>query len=354
MTDKILFNKLIPDAGKKTKISLVDWDNVVTIINEVENELRNSKFKFYDADKDYLQFVIELYRLLANERILTIKVSELYSEASKINLADPARSRALLLESLDTIEKLIRQIHAIKSDYEKLWLLENHTYSLHIIADQYQKKIDDYTDVKKRLFLSLKNIDSGKPIFSPEETRLAITKLPGKYFREWMMVNPIPSKDGQKNSKIDYLIEMGGELNAKPKVAEEFYFDYDKYRWRRVVTENPDIVNLTDIYPNNNQHVVTYAFANINSENESTVNALVSCDDGIEVIINGNSVYKTEGNDKDSDQEFIFSLPLNKGRNDLMLKITQTVGDWSFTFRLPDSEVRNSKNRYRIISSGGK
>jgi hypothetical protein len=354
MTDKILFNKLIPDAGKKTKISLVDWDNVVTIINEVEKELRNSKFKFYDADKDYLQFVIDLYRVLANERILILRVSELYSEASKINLADPVRSRSLILESSDTIENLIRQIRSIKSDYEKLWLLENHTYALHIIADQYQKKIDDYTDVKKRLFLSLKNLDSSKPVFSPEETRLAITKLPGKYFREWMMVNPIPNKDGQKISKIDYLKEMGGELNAKPKVAEEFYFDYDKYRWRRVVTENPDIVNLTDIYPNNNQHVVTYAFANINSENESTVNALVSCDDGIEVIINGNSVYKTEGNDKDSDQEFIFSLPLNKGRNDLMLKITQTVGDWSFTFRLPDSEVRNSKNRYRIISSGGK
>ncbi|MBX3007140.1 MAG: family 20 glycosylhydrolase [Melioribacteraceae bacterium] len=352
MTDKILFNKLIPEAGKKTKISLVDWDNVVTIINETEKELQKSRPNFYEKDLDYLQFVIDLYRVLANERFLTLRVAEIYSEALEINISDPIKSRSLILESLNIIESLIRQIFVIKSDYEKLWLWENHTYSLHVIGDQYQKKIDDYTDIKSKLFLSLKNIDSGKQPFSADATRLAITKLPGKYFREWMMVNPIPNQDGQKLSGVDYLKEMGGELDAQPKVAEEFYFNSARYRWRRVVTENPDVVKLDEIFPDNNKNVVTYAFANINTENEMIVKALVSCDDGIEVIINGKSVYKNVIDENEKHPEFTFELPLTKGRNNLMLKISQTVGDWSFTFRLPDSEVRNSKNRYRILSNG--
>jgi hypothetical protein len=117
-----------------------------------------------------------------------------------------------------------------------------------------------------------------------------------------------------------------------------------------VISEHPDIVNLSEIFPENNQNVVTYAFANIYSDDESVVDALAGSDDGIEVIINGKSVYKIVGESDKPENEYSFQLPLKKGRNDLMLKISQTEGGWQFTFRLPNSEVRNSKNRYRIVS----
>ncbi|MDQ7817383.1 MAG: glycoside hydrolase family 20 zincin-like fold domain-containing protein [Melioribacteraceae bacterium] len=350
MTDKILFSKLIPEAGRKTKISLVDWDNVLTIINEAEKELINAQFNFYKSDRDYLQFVIDLYRVLANERFLLLQTADIYSDVIEFNLSDPVKSRELILTAINNSEKLIRHISVIKSEFEKLWLMENHTYALNIVSDEYQMKIDDYKDMKGKLFLSLKNLDSSKPVPTSAEVRLAITKLPGKYFREWMMVNPMPNKDGQKTSGVDYLYEMGGELIAQPKVAEEFFFESAKYRWRRVVSENPDIVNLAEIFPDNNQNVVVYAFANISVDEESIVDALVGCDDGIEVIINGKSVYKNIGQIYQPENEYLFQLPLKKGRNNLMLKISQTDSGWYFTFRLPNSEVRNSKNRYRIIS----
>lgn len=350
MTDKILFSKLIPEVGRVTKISLIDWENVLAIVNEAEKELLNSKFNFFHNDRDYLQFIIDLYRMLANERFLLQQTSDIYADAVKFNFPDPVKSRELVLNSINNVDKLIRQISVIKSDFEKLWLMENHTYSLKIISDKYQKKIDDYKDAKERLFFSLKKLDSGKTILTSEDVRLAITKLPGKYFREWMMVNPVTNKDGSSLSEVDYLVEMGGELYTLPKVAEEFYYDSVKYRWRRVVSDYPDIVNLAEVFPDNNQKVVMYAFATISSDQDTIVDALVGCDDGIEVIINGNSVYKTVGYPDRPEKEFSFQLPLKKGRNDLMLKISQIKDNWHFTFRLPDSEVRNSKNRYRIIS----
>ncbi|HOI28350.1 MAG TPA: family 20 glycosylhydrolase [Melioribacteraceae bacterium] len=350
MNDKILFSKLVPDSGRSTKISLVDWDEVSGIISDAEKELINSQFVFHMEERNFIQFIIDLYRVLVNERMILIQSAESYKEALNIQNKNRSAARNLILQSLNNIERLIRQINGVKADFEILWLQENHTYALDRISSRYQKKVDDYNDIKSRLKAALKNIDSSLPLPSAESTRLSITKLPGKYFREWLMVNPIINKDNSKISAVDYLIEMGGELNAEPKVAEEFFFDSAKYRWRRVVTDYPDTVKLAEIFPDNNQNSVLYAFANIFSEEDQSVNALVSGDDEVEVIINGSSVFKGAEDPAIPGKEDPFMLPLKKGKNNLMLKISQTSGDWRFTFRLPESSVRNSKNRYRIVT----
>lgn len=350
MNDKILFSKLVPDSGRSTKISLVDWNEVLGILSEAEKELISSQFIFYKEEKSFIQFIIDLYRLLADERMILIQCAESYKEALNIQTVNISAARDLILQSLSNIERLIRKINEVKADFEILWLRENHTYALDRISNRYQKKVDDYNDIKNRLITALRNIDSSIPLPTAESTRLAITRLPGKYFREWLMVNPIRNKDNSSISAVDYLSEMGGELNAEPKVAEEFYFDLSKYRWRRVVTEYPDTVNLAEIFPDNNQNSVVYAFANIFSEKELPVNALVGGDDGVEVIINGSSVFKAAEDPAVPGKEHPFLLPLKKGKNNLMLKISQSSGAWRFTFRLPDSSVRNSKNRYRIVT----
>ncbi len=351
MTDKILFVNLVPDAGKETRISLVEWKEVIEIIDQAQLLLNDAHLMFYVEDKEYLKFIVDLYRTLADERFTLIEAASLYTDAVNNYSNSEFNSRKMILSSIEKIDNLIFKIALVKSSFERLWLNENHTYSLDLISGKYQSKIDDYTDIKNRLFESLKKLDSGKEISSIRDVRLAITKLPGKYFREWMMINPIPNKDNSKTSSVDYLIEMGGELNAEPKVAEEFYFNSSKYRWRRVVTDYPDTVNLVQIFPDNNKNVVVYAFANIFSDEESLVNALVGGDDGVEIILNGNSIYKFEKDHLNSVKEHRFQIPIVKGKNNLMLKISQTDGDWNFTFRLPDSQVRNNKNRYRVITS---
>ena len=250
------------------------------------------------------------------------------------------------------ISEVITSFRELKSRYENLWLGENHTYALDRMQNKFDRKINDYIDVKERLFSSLKKLDSREQIPSIADVRLAVYKIPGKYFREWMMINPLPDKDMLANSQVDYLTEMGGEANAEPKVAQEFYFDSLKYRWRRVVSGYQDIVNLSEIFPETQNNSVTYAFANITVDNDTTVDALTGCVKGIQVFINGTKVFTAENkSDKITPDEFAFKLPLKAGKNNLLIKITQTKGNWEFTFRLPGSEVRNSKNRYRIVQT---
>ncbi len=56
---------------------------------------------------------------------------------------------------------------------------------------QQSETFNSFNPVRILLMESLNRIDSSFPTFSTKNVRLGITKLPGKYFTEWMMPNPI-------------------------------------------------------------------------------------------------------------------------------------------------------------------
>ncbi len=349
MNDKVLFPELLPDSGKSGRISLIDWKKVLTISEKADSILDGVELKNYSADKKYLKFVVQLYKSLANERLKLFKCSLLYSKADSLFQTDPVLSRKLIVKSVKLITGIINSFSRIRNEFENLWLGENRTYAMNVITNKYDAKINDYLDVKSRLLQSLKRLDSRKSILKIEDVRLLISKLPGKYFREWLIVNPLPNSDKLRNSQIDYLADMGGEMNVVPQVTQEFYYDSVKYRWRRFVTKYEDVVDFHELFPDKDSEKVMYAFANIDVDKDTTVTAAVSFVDGLTVYLNSNKIFQRSGSGRLLIKELKFNLPLKKGRNNLMLKISQTTGNWGFTFRLPGSEVRNNKNRYRII-----
>jgi hypothetical protein len=348
MKDRFLFTKILPDQGEDIKISVTGLRDALKIIDEADSLLKNSVHLNYTDDLVYFKFVVDLYRILTNERFLLLSAAENYRNAEKLMLSSPAQARKNIVSALETIISLIENQTQIKQDFEILWLKENHTYALDWITDKYNAKINDLIDIKDLLVESLRKFDSSQPIKPINDVRLSITKLPGKYFTEWMMINPLPNKDNQAISNIDYLLDMGGEKNANPKVTQEFYFDGNKYRWRRVISKQQDVINLNEIFPDSNEKGVMYAFANISIEESERIEASVGFSEGVEVFINGISLFKKNGGKLKVDKEsFQFDLP--KGKNNLLIKVTKLNEDWGFSFRLPNSEVRNSKNRYRII-----
>jgi hypothetical protein len=349
MKDKIMFARLLPDQGKHLKVSFADLDKAQVIIDQSEAFLKQANLKLYTDDVHYLQFTIELYRTLVQERYDLLEAAQAYSEAEMVINDDPFLARNQIIKSVELITKIINRQRTIKTSFEILWLKENHIYALDWITDKYDEKINSFVSVRNLLLQSLRNFDSSKPILSKEEVRLGITKLPGKYFTEWMMTNPIINKDGNSLSKYDYLTDMGGEAETVPKVTQEFYFEGQKYRWRRVVSEYPDIVNLGEIFQDENANKVIYSFANISCDEEMSVTAAIGCDEGVEVFINGKKGYEKLASGKMLPDEFQFELPLNQGKNNLLIKSSQTSGEWAFTFRLPGKSVRNHKNRYRIV-----
>ena len=108
------------------------------------------------------------------------------------------------------------------------------------------------------------------------------------------------------------------------------------------------MVNLNEEFHNENENVITYAFANIDSPDDRMVKASIGVQGKVKVLINGKEVYNSEQISTFQLDDNQFEFPLKKGRNNLMLKLFNRNGDWKFSFKLPNDKVTNSKNRYKI------
>jgi hypothetical protein len=108
-------------------------------------------------------------------------------------------------------------------------------------------------------------------------------------------------------------------------------------------------IDLAAVYEENTR-VVAYAYCRIESPAEQSVRATFGSNDGIQLILNGDRIYKKFMKRSLIIDEDEVLLPLKKGRNDLLVKIDQNKGGWGFSFRLPDVSVRNHKHKYRIVN----
>jgi hexosaminidase len=348
MTDKILYERIVPDSGKQARISVAGWEKVGKIAEGALALLRTADLRNSAEDKVYLESICALYGMLSMGRSQLLQAARLYADA--VTATSPLQARNAIIRAIGLVDSVRERESMAKSTFEKLWLHENHTYALERLSDIHRGKIADLDDVKKRLIGALAKQDSGEPFPSQEAVRLGISPLPGKYFREWLATRPMPNKDRRHLSHIDYLMDMGGEAAAVPKVTQEFYDDSLKNRWSRITSAYQDVVDLAELFPEQNRDVVLYAFATVEAGSDTGVRALLGCDDGAEVLVNGVRVFEKECPGGLTPDEFSFLLPLRKGVNHLLLKISQTEGSWGFSFRLPDSEVRSRKNRYRLVS----
>ncbi len=350
MNDKVVFQKIIPDSGETLRISCKDWDKVLNITREVSHLLKSSKLKYNKRDKTYLKFYANLYRSLADERFSLIEASNLYSLADSLQTTEPGKSREALVIIIRIINRLTEKELKLKNDFESLWLNENRTYSLSEISDKYDIKIHNLDDLKSKLLDALKDFDSHLPLPRKSDVRLSVSKLSGKYFTEWLMIKPISIKDDKNPLRKDYLAGCGGEVDADPKVTDEFYCDSVKYRWQRIVSEYEDIISLKKTFHEGNTKAVTYAFATVESDKDTTVNAYTGFAGGEEIFLNGNKVFEKDSSKEFINDEYKFTLPLRKGINNVLLKVSKINTDWMFSFRIAGNGVTNHKNRYRIIS----
>ncbi len=348
MNEGVLWEKVIPEKGKKGLMNLQDWGKVKKIALKAKNDLQTYDPVIYPQDVKFLRLTADQYLFLAKSRPAIVQASGWYEQACKIQSRDKIKARALLTAAYRSLSGIYDRQVALKIRNQSLWTIENRVYALDRVTKKYDEQIAALREVRDNVLSAIYTLDKKERIPSPSEVRLDIQETDGWYFRGWLMPKPIPAKTGFRDPGIDYLKNIGGVKAASPGVADEFFYDGTRYRWSRVNTPYFAKVDLDELF-RQNKDVVMYAFATIDAPRDETVRALAGSSDGIEVFVNGKSVYKNyvkRNFHRDEDELF---LPLHKGRNKLMLRITQDSGDWAFSFRLPDVEVRSHKNRYKII-----
>ena len=102
-------------------------------------------------------------------------------------------------------------------------------------------------------------------------------------------------------------------------------------------------------------YVYAYALAEINAPQAENVILALGSDDGVKVWHNGKLVHNNwipRGTSKDDD---LVPLQLVKGSNQLLLKIQDMAGGWSFVARLLDKKaMANQVNAAAATGNVGK
>lgn len=348
MNDGVLWEKVIPEKGESVLMNIQDWKKVSEITKKANSKLQKYDPIVHEEEVRYIQHVIDLYQYLATSRPDLVQAATYYREAKSIENQSKINTRALLTNSYDLIAKSYSELLRLKVENQTLWLKENRVHALDHVMNQYNEQLKAFEDVKELLLNAIFELDKGNSLPDISEVRLDIRESEGWYFQGWLMFDPIPNENGFENPEVDHLEGMQGIENTFPNVTQEFYFDDVKYRWRRVDTPYFAKVDLAEIH-GQSKDVIGYAFAHIDIDEDRDVRALAGSSDGIEVFLNGKKVHSNFVERSFTLDEDEMMLPLKKGRNHLMIRVTNLDGDWAFSFRLPDSEMRSSKNRYKII-----
>lgn len=351
MNEDVLWAQLIPERGQTLRHSLEDWDKVAEACDAAEQVLEKAAPSRFEDEFDYYSFTIDLYRFLAESRLGVVEAAKSYRKASLKQLDSRVEARSLLIGALEDLALMGETLTGLASQFQDLWLRENRTYSLDIVLERYQARVEAIKDAEHRLAVALRDFDLGHCLPPPAQIRLAVEEIEGRYFREWLVCGPIASESVDGEETVDYLESMGGELTALPKVTQEFDRNGKTYRWFRLASPLLAEVDLASLFPENNRNVTLYAYANIDCEESQKVRATFGSSDGVEVFLNGHLIHRNlDERSLQIDDEETF-LDLDKGRNHLMIKVMQTheFGKWGFSFRLPDNSVRSRKNRYRIL-----
>jgi hypothetical protein len=178
---------------------------------------------------------------------------------------------------------------------------------------------------------------------------LDIDEQKGNYFLYWLLCGPFPIEN-ETGPLPDFLIEMGGEMNAEPIPGYSFKGDDNRtYRWIKYSSPVINQVDLKSMYTPNTK-VVAYAYCTIETGIAKDVVATFGSNDGIEIFCNKEKIYSIRSKRDLVPDEDKCILPLKAGKNHIMLKIDNWKAGWGFSFRLKDLTVRNHKHKYRILN----
>ena len=157
------------------------------------------------------------------------------------------------------------------------------------------------------------------------------------FLRKWMVLGPVaisdkpgePANDILKNAfnkDLFTVVTVDNKKNLQP-------VDYSakKYIWQYVESKS-DTIRLNKILGDTN-FVYCYALAEVIAAEPSKALIGLGSDDGVKMWINGKEVHSNFVDRAITPDEDIFEVSLNKGGNQILLKIQNSRGEYGFCLR---------------------
>jgi len=188
------------------------------------------------------------------------------------------------------------------------------------------------------------------------------------YIKNWLLCGPFPncencSQTDYKHDErckgfyTDFLDSIGGENYTTPQAGMKVEIP-GKNLCREWFTyhSNTDKIRLNKIMKPKDM-VISYAFSQVLSPKKEKIILSLGSNDGAMAFLNGKKVHECHPNNGrwlQADDDFI-PVELQKGTNNLMIKIDQGTGDYGFMARFLDydsvlAQLRENIDQHKILS----
>ncbi len=185
----------------------------------------------------------------------------------------------------------------------------------------------------------------------PTKTASYATANAGQFMRIWQVLGPIPVFVGKADAQDlatqkqafarDYLADHGGEAGVQPKPGLTHKIAGKDFSWRLVQSPADTVDLIRQLEPA--EFAVAYAWAEIVATEPAKVLLGVGSDDGIKIWLNGKLVHQNWAGRAIRKDDDTVPVTLQKGKNQLLLKIQNQQGSWGFVCRQLDAEALAGK-----------
>ena len=174
---------------------------------------------------------------------------------------------------------------------------------------------------------------------------------PDEFMRNWLVLKSIPvstEKSGEPAEEVqkkafaeDSLKGQGGEAKARPRPGLKQTIGERELEWE-AVKSNRDVIDLK-AGNSPSDYSIAYAWAEIELPEKTKGVLGLDSDDAVKVWLNGKLVHENWIARPCGPDDDIVPVDFAAGKNQLLLKVQNIRGNWSFTCRLLSQELQANK-----------
>jgi hypothetical protein len=165
------------------------------------------------------------------------------------------------------------------------------------------------------------------------------------YLCTWLVVSPIPFKDGAGGGESLAEEQVKGEATLKPKVGDKIEVGGKSLAWKECQAKD-QALDFNDLLGHETENSVGYAVAYLVADADlDGVTLKIGSDDQAKVYWNGKVIYtQDEPRPFEKDEDSVSDLTLKRGLNVLVVKVVNEQEDWQLSARLLDKDGKPITN----------
>jgi hypothetical protein len=156
--------------------------------------------------------------------------------------------------------------------------------------------------------------------------------------RDWLIVAPLPLKEGQGGAEALDQEQLAGEATLSPRAGEKVRIGGTELVWQEHHLPNDFVIDFNALLGKTHPHSAAYAVCYlVAGEARAGLKLLIGSDDQAKIYLNGREIYRCgSARALHEDTDTVDDVTLQPGVNVLVFKVVNEASEWKGCLRLVD------------------